>query len=387
MPHTEGYRLKRLRSKRRGRVERWQTWLLYALAAAVGFAAVLGAWYLAGGLHGKGAAPRPQGYLALLTVRARPGGPPAAAALVLKDASTQQYALYVIPAELLLSGPKGEYVMAGDSMAGGTLRQDFQRVIGAHIDDAYVLPADALTRLAGVARLDLGLDKPVTLIMGGARRGYAGKVTVPASNVPALLGATGVTGYDSSGMQTALWTSALSAASIRAHADLVNAAGQVAAAAAGGPRARLVDALVGLSSGHTVVDRVPSTSRVSEGQFAFLPNPAAIIAQITRHAPSYHARYTVLLRNGNGEIGVGQAAARALAGMDVNLPAPTNADAFDYRTTQILAGRDALPVAQDIRAILGRGVVLSGNQLPATTVVVILGHDVTASDLEQKDQQ
>ena len=216
-------------------------------------------------------------------------------------------------------------------------------------------------------------------MVGGAKHGYTGKVTVPAAEVPSLLGATGVTGYDSSGMQTALWTSALSAASIRTHADLVRAAGQIAAAAAGGPRARLVDALVGLSSGQATVDRVPSTSRVAEGQFAFLPDPAAITAQITRHAPSYHARYTVLLRNGNGEIGVGQAAAKLLSGMDVNLPTPTNADAFDYRTTQILAGRNALSVAQEIRASLGLGVVLSGDGLPADTVVVILGQDFSAS--------
>jgi hypothetical protein len=76
-----------------------------------------------------------------------------------------------------------------------------------------------------------------------------------------------------------------------------------------------------------------------------------------------------------------------LAGLDVNLPSPTNADSFEYKQTQILAGKRALQVAQDIRAILGRGVVLDGAQLPPTTVVVILGSDVKAADLEPKDQQ
>ncbi len=131
MPDTEGYRVKRLRSKRRGRIERWQTWLLYGLAAAVGFAAVLGAWYVASGLGGDEPKAKPQGYLALLTFKGEDGGSPTAAALVIQDAATKEHSLYVIPRELLLEGPNGEYVMAGDAMTGGTLKQDLQRVIDA----------------------------------------------------------------------------------------------------------------------------------------------------------------------------------------------------------------------------------------------------------------
>jgi hypothetical protein len=387
MPETEGYRVKRLRSKRRGRIERWQLWLLYGMAAFVGFAAVLGAWYLAGGLGHHDAKPQPQGYLALLMVRAAPGGPPAAAALAIRDASTHAYSLYVIPRDLLLSGSGGEYVMAGDAMSAGSLKADFQRVIKAPLDDVYVLPPDALTRLAGATELSLGLNDPVTLTVGGVKRGYKGATTVPATDVPLLMAAEGDTGFDAAGIQTALWTAAFSDASVRPPTDLAAAARQIANASTGSPKAHLIDALVGLSSGHAVIDRVPSTSRVAEGQFAFLPDTEAITAQITRRAPRYRSRYTVELRNGNGAIGVGEAAAKLLAGMDVNLPAPTNADSFDYKRTEILAGRSAVQVAQDIRAILGRGVVLSGSQLPATTVVVILGHDITTSDLEQRDKQ
>ncbi|MEI6727246.1 MAG: LytR C-terminal domain-containing protein, partial [Actinomycetes bacterium] len=83
-------------------------------------------------------------------------------------------------------------------------------------------------------------------------------------------------------------------------------------------------------------------------------------------------------------VGAGQAVAEQLAILDVNLPPPTNADTFDYRQTQILAGSQALPLAEDIRAILGRGVVLDGADLPADTVVVIVGAD--AKNTEPKDQ-
>ena len=330
---------------------------------------------------------KPQGYLALLTFKGEDGGSPTAAALVIRDAATKEHSLYVIPRELLLEGPNGEYVMAGDAMTGGTLKQDLQRVINARIDREFELPADSLTRLAGAGELQLDLAKPVALQIAGARRGYSGKATVPAADVPDLMAASGPTGYDASDMQEAVWTAALNTASLRPLPELRRSARQIARASAGAGRADLVDALVGLSSGDAIVQRVPSDSRVAEGQFAFLPDPAAITAQITRHSPGYRSRFTVILRNGNGRVGVAEAAALLLAGLDVNLPSPTNADSFDYKQTQILAGKSALQVAQDIRAILGRGVVLNGAQLPPTTVMVILGSDVKAADLEPKDEQ
>jgi hypothetical protein len=387
MPDTEGFRVNRLRRRRRGRVERWQTWLLYGMAALVGFAAVLGAWYVAGGLGDDEAEPKPQGYIALLTFKGEGGGSPAAAALVIKDAATKEYSVYVVPRELLLEGPHGEYVMAGDAMTGGTLRQDMQRVIGTKIDGEFALPAESLVRLAGASKLRLDLEKPVALKLGGVKRGYSGETTVPAADVPDLMAASGPSGYDASRMQEAVWTAALDTASLRPLQELRQSARRIARSSSDTGRVDLVDALVGLSSGHALVERVPSSSRVAEGQFAFLPDTSAITAQITRHAPGYRSRFTVILRNGNGRVGVAEAAALRLAGLDVNLPSPTNADSFDYRQTQILAGKDALRVAQDIRAILGRGVVLDGAQLPPTTVVVILGSDVKAADLEPKDEQ
>jgi hypothetical protein len=76
-----------------------------------------------------------------------------------------------------------------------------------------------------------------------------------------------------------------------------------------------------------------------------------------------------------------------LSSLDVNLPAPLNADSFSYAQTQILAGPDTLPVARDIRAILGRGVVLDGTDLPKGTIRVIVGDDFESPQSSPKDQQ
>jgi hypothetical protein len=188
-------------------------------------------------------------------------------------------------------------------------------------------------------------------------------------------------------MQEALWQAALASAAQRPADERGRAAHRIAAASGSADTADLVDALAGLPLGAALVERFPSGSRVAEGQFAFIPDAEAVMARITRRAPGYRGRFTVVLQNGSGRLGVADAAARRLAVLDVNLPAPVNADSFDYRQTQILAGRDALQVAHDVRAILGRGVVLNGADLPPATVVVIVGSDITARDLEPKDAQ
>jgi hypothetical protein len=136
-----------------------------------------------------------------------------------------------------------------------------------------------------------------------------------------------------------------------------------------------------LLTSHLWVGQLPANGQTNEGQFVYRPDPAQIMAQITRRTPGFVARYTVQVENGSGEIGVGQLALRRLAVLDVNLPAPVNAPSFTYRQTQIVAGSQALAVAQQVRAILGRGVVLGDTQLPATSVVVIIGKDLTAKDL------
>ncbi len=353
----------------------------------VAFGAVFGAWYL-----GSRWLKRPQeqtksGYLALVTLTAPGSGEPAAAALIVKDAATGAASLYVIPEELLVEGPNGEYVFAGDAMAAGTLKEDLQRVVGAPIDAAYRLPLAALGDLAATGAFQLSLPDPVELDLAGTKRTFEDRAIVSSSEMPALFSAGGPSGYDAARMQEALWRAVLDAAALRPGEVRTAAARAAAGRATGGGDTRyLDDALKALTGGDAAVARIPSDSRVAEGQFAFLPKADDIMAAITRKAPGFRSRYTVVVRNGSGRVGVGQAVADQLAILDVNLPAPANADTFDYRQTQILPGSGALPVAEDIRAILGRGVVLDGADVPPDTVVVIVGADTKLKDTEPKDQ-
>jgi hypothetical protein len=346
----------------------------------VAFVAVWGAWYLGGRLVGKKETPRKPGYVAVIKLTSDKGEP-VAAALVIKDAA-RGYSLFVIPRDLLLDGPQGQYVFAGDSMTAATLQGDLQRVIGAKVDAVYSIPASSLAKLAGTDRLQLSLSKPVQLPAGGTDATFKDKAVVQTSAIPDLMAATGPSGVDSADMQQALWTAVLQAAALRpadvraATARSVAAGAAVQAGATPATSGVLADALRGLTSGEATVAQVPATSRVAEGQFAFVPDPEGIMADITRKAPGFSSRYTVLVRNGTGAVGAGEAAAKRLAVLDVNLPPVGNASSFDYRQTQIIAGRKAVPVAQDIRAILGRGVVLDGADLPADTVVVVVGRDL-----------
>ena len=387
MPATKGYRVGRLRRRRRTRAELWQAWVLYALAGVVAFGAVFGAWYVGSRWLKKPEEQAKSGYLALVTLTASGSGERVAAALVVKDAADGATGLYVIPKELLLEGPKGEYVFAGDALAAGTLKQDLQRVVDARIDAQYQLPVTALGDLTAAGEFQLSLSDPLELDLAGTKRTFADRAIVSASEVPALFAASGPSGYDAARMQEALWKAMLDAAALRP-GDVRARAARAAAGRASGSADTwyLDDALRGLTGGDVVVARIPSDSRVAEGQFAFLPRADDIMAEITRKAPGFRSRYTVVVRNGSGRVGVGQAVAERLAILDVNLPAPTNADTFDYRQTQILPGSQALPVAEDIRAILGCGVVLDGADVPPDTVVVIVGADAKLKHTEPKDQ-
>jgi hypothetical protein len=382
-----GYRVDRLRRRRRGKTQRLQTWVLVTLAVIVAFVAVLGAWYAATRWLGSAPQAKPAGALTLLQLTEPGSHAPVAAALVVRDTTTGSSALYVVPRDLLVQGPHGEYVFAGDAMAAGTLKEDLGRVVGAPIDAAYTIPADSLVRLAGAQQLQLTMADPASVQVAGAERRFQDGALVPAADVPSLFAAAGPTGYDASRLQEALWSALVGAAAVRPAAELKPALAGVAAASGSIDTAPLTAALQELASGQAPVARFPSDSQVSEGQFAFTPNADQVMAEIRRHSPSYRSRYTVLVENGSGEVGVGKAVAGQLAVLDVNLPPVVNADTFDYRQTRILAGRNALRVAEDVRAILGRGVVLDSSAVPADSVIVIVGADTRLNETQPKDQQ
>jgi len=382
MPSSKGYRSDRLRRRRRSRVERSQAWMLYVLAAAVAFAAVLGAWYISGRFSKDEPEAKKSGYLAAIQLTAPGQESPVAALLVVQDPAGGDPGVYFVPPDVLLEGPNGEYVFAADAMAAGTLAKDLGRVVNAPIDAVYTLPVADLGRWAGTDQLQVELDRPVAADINDHTLMVKDGGTVATADLPAIFSDAGGERRDLTDLQTALVKSALEAAALRPAAERARLAGVSPSPQTG---LALREVLRRITAGQAVVERFPAGTRVAEGQFAFVPDAAEIQAGITRRSPSYHAAVTVQVLNGSGKLGVGAAVLDRLASLDVNLPAPLNADRFSYLQTQIRAGQDTLPVARDIRAILGRGVVLDGPDLPKGTVQVIVGDDFKAPQ-STKDQ-
>jgi hypothetical protein len=382
-----GYRVSRLRRRREGKAQRVQTWVLVTLAVVVAFVAVLGAWYAATRWVGKPAAARPAGGLTLLQLTSS-SGKAVAAALVVKDPATGTAALYVVPRDLLLEGPEGEYVFAGDAMATGTLEDDLSHVIGAPIDASYKLPLAALGKLAGGGQLRLSMAEGSSVEVRGTERSFSDGSIVSVAELPALFEAAGPTGWDASRLQEALWAAVTEAAALRPPAELTTTLEGLSSAVAGAQDTWFLDrALKGITTGSAPVMSFPADSRVAEGQFAFVPDADRVLAEIRRRSPSYRSKYTVQVQNGTGQVGVGRAVAEQLAVLDVNLPPVVNAASFDYPQTRILAGQNALQVAEEVRAILGRGVVLDSPDVPDDSVVVIVGADTRLNETKTKDKQ
>jgi len=374
-----------LRRRRRSVVERSQAWVLYVLAAAVAFAAVLGAWYVAANWSDEGASREKSGYLAALELTVPDREDPVAAVLVVQDPGGGDPGVYLIPPDLLLEGPNGEYVFAGDAMAAGTFEGDLQRVVGAPVDAVYRVPVSDLGRWAAAEDVTVELERPVSVDLPAGTLVYRDGDAVPTSDLPALFAATGVNRRDLVTLQTSLLRSSLEAAALRP-ADVRARLGGRAGGATPAGHPSLNGLVERITSGSASVARFPSGTRTAEDQFAFVPDAADVMAEITRRTPGFKAAVTVQVRNGSGKVGVGEAAVDLLSSLDINLPAPLNADSFSYRQTQILASPDVLPLARDIRAILGRGVVLDGSDLPSSTIEVILGADFNVSPSENKDQ-
>jgi hypothetical protein len=381
MARNRGYRAIRSQQRREARQQRWQTWFLYVLAAVVAFAAVFGATIVARHLRAKPATSEPPGYVALVTIGAGEAPRQPVAVLVVYNRITRAAAEYFIPRTLLLDGRSGEYVFAGDVMGTPAFADDVQRLIDAHIDYRIDLPMDSLATLAGTDTLWVKLDAPATLQSDGAWRTFSGRFSVPTSTLSDLMGATAKSGVDEATLETALLHSVLQMAALEAAEQQTAAFAAVSRQAGGSGEASVRDVLGAMIAGTSGLTRFPSHGQVSQGQFAYRPDRDAIMALITRHAPGFMSKYTVLVQNGTGKVGVGEVVAEHLAVLNVNLAPPTNADSFDYQQTEIRAGTDATQVAEQIRAILGRGVVLADPKLPADTVSVIIGSDLKAKDL------
>jgi hypothetical protein len=379
---SEGYRARRLAARRSRRWGAYQNLVLYALAAVVAFGAVLGAVHVAHDLRHHHASPGSGSYLALVTVGVGESGTRPTAALLVHNANLETTTLFTIPADLLLTEPGGQYVMASDALGEGQLKSFLERLVHEPLTYGLDLTYADLQKLSGGGALWVTATKPITLQAGDTIRLYNGRFSLPADQLPVVLSAAGKGDEDQANAQVAFLSAALSGAALVPTAQQSATIKAIAARHKGAARADARDLLGALVSGRVTVARLPSDGQTSEGQFAWRPDPAAITAQITRNAREFNAPYTVAVENGSGVLGIGTMVVNRLAGLNVNLPAVRNAASFNYNVTQILAGAKAFGVANQVRGILGRGVVLTGSGLPDTTVVVIVGKDLKAKDLQ-----
>ncbi len=287
MPATRGYRSDRLRRRRRSRVERSQAWMLYTLAAVVAFVAVLGAWYISGRFGEDEPVAEKSGYLAAIQLTAPGREQPVAAILVVQDRAGNDPGVYLVPPDLLLEGPNGEYVFAADAMAAGKLADDLGRVVHAPIDAVYTMPVAALGRWAGTDELQVELDAPVAVEVGDRTEMVKDGGSVAVADLPAVFSDPGGDRSALTALQVAAVRAVLEAAALRPPSERAGFAG-ASPSPQSGPA--LSEVLRRITAGNSQVELFPAGTRVAEGQFAFLPDAEAIQAGITRRAPSYRRR-------------------------------------------------------------------------------------------------
>ncbi len=278
MSPTEGYRVSRLKRRRRGAAERWQIWVLYVLAAAVAFAAVLGAWYAAGLLVGGEEGQAAPGLVSVIELTGEEGEPVAAAVLI-HDPEGDGTSLHVVPPELLLEGPEGAYVFAADSLRMGTLKSDLQRLLRTDIESVHTLPAAELGELVAAEELRLSPPRPLEVDVAGAVREVTDGDAVPVADLGEWFSAESTGGGESAELQAALWfavaeAAALRSADVRARLsrELAGAPGDGDAAAGADEAGRFADALVGLDLG-----RSSDAGCLVRGRMLGLPRTLALV--------------------------------------------------------------------------------------------------------------
>ena len=375
-------RSERLRARKAARERRLLTIALYVFAAIVTFAALAGASFLADRIVGHKGKTAERGYVALLTVGVGETGRQPISYLVVNNHILGHPLVFAVSRTLLLTGKAQEYVMAGDAMTQHDLANDMSRLIAAPIDFEVNLSYADFVKLLPPGALPVIVAEPASLTVNGSLQTYKNRFALPAADLPVVLSANGKSGVDEATMQVSVFRSLLQTAALQPQAmraALVKAAAADLSKTARGKAANL---LTDLLAGNVPVTMVPASGNVAEGQFAYRPDHQQIMAQITRRTPAFFGRYTVIIRNGTGALGIGDLVAHRLVTLNVNLASPTNADSFDYKQTRIITGSRAVSLGEDIRAILGRGVILNGASLSATTVVVIIGSDISAKDLQ-----
>jgi len=159
----KGYRVSRLKARRRERLQRWQFVVLVLLAVAVTLGAIFGAYTLVKRLSHHAAPVDARTGLVLLTVGAHDSLHKPIAALALYDPVLSGWRLFALPRELLLESASGAYVMAGDAMGSPALSADLARLTRAKVTREIAISYASLIKLAGGGPFGVQLAQPATV--------------------------------------------------------------------------------------------------------------------------------------------------------------------------------------------------------------------------------
>ena len=112
------------------------------------------------------------------------------------------------------------------------------------------------------------------------------------------------------------------------------------------------------------------------------PVPAEIEMLMT--GDSHDAAIALEVRNGTDSPGMVEAAAEKLGSLRFTMTLKPDPTGINFDTTQIRVGSDALAGGNRVRGVLGAGTVIKDDYMEKKQIIVIMGRDVTLSELQQR---
>jgi hypothetical protein len=147
-----------------------------------------------------------------------------------------------------------------------------------------------------------------------------------------------------------------------------------------GEKDRVTAALASLSKSDKVVAALPG--KLVEGTDYTYYEPDAEKTRALFGGKTAQKAFKVEVQNGSGVLGIAQAVGDVIAAKGYTMLPAKNAAKFpNVAGTEVYASADSLGEAERIRALLGKGKVVRQDALPAGKIVVIVGKDMSMSDV------
>ena len=97
-----------------------------------------------------------------------------------------------------------------------------------------------------------------------------------------------------------------------------------------------------------------------------------------------NASYTLEVRNGGTDQSLVDTVTARLAALRFQMVPASDQSGVGYDTTQIRCGSDAVDQGNQVRNLLGKGTVIKDDSMSNRQIIVIIGKDISAQDLQQQ---